>query len=423
MYLRGDMHRAQLLTLLFVAAGLPGCAVEQPDVASTAGISFEEFRAGATREPGTGAYIVDWDIALHGEDALRAYWGRLQRGALSIYAINGQDIKWDSATKKNLTFCVGSSFGANKQLIITALQGATLNGWEKLADVKFVHVPAQDASCNANNPNVLFDVNLAPPGVDYLARAFFPNSPRIERNVLVAADALNAQANGVTLTNILTHELGHVLGFRHEHIRAPGDPCPEDDQFRAVTAYDKVSTMHYPQCGSPGNTLALSQLDRAGVAMIYGAPVQNMPPMASATAPINGATVPPTFRVSAAVVDTDLVRAELLIDGTIYQTIATGPFDFQITNLAVGAHRLEVRGTDSANQSSSSTINVTVSTTAGSGTGGGNGMGNGDGTGGGDGPGGGGDDDVVTGGCSTGGGGAGLALGLGLLGLVRRRRR
>ena len=405
------MHRPALCASFLAVAGLIGCAVDRPDESSTAGISFEQLKASASREPGTGAYIVDWDIALHGDDALFAYWSRYQQGALTIYSIAGQDIKWDATTKKNLTYCIGAGFGANKQLIVDAMKGATVNGWEKLADVKFVHVPAQDATCTAANTNVVFDINLAPANVDYLARAFFPNDLRANRNVLVAAAAYNTT---ITLTNILTHELGHTLGFRHEHIRAPGDPCPEDTQFRPITAYDAVSTMHYPQCGSPNNTLALSQLDRSGVALVYGAPVVNMPPMTNATAPANGATVASSFQVSAAVVDTDLVRADLLIDGTLYRSLTVGPFDFQVTNLAVGSHHLEIRATDGANQTSTSSLDVTVKAGNGNGTGNGNGGGDGDGDDG---------SSDVTGGCNAGGGGAGLLFGLGLLGLVTRRRR
>jgi hypothetical protein len=416
------MNKAGLLASTFAAAALYGC-VDQPDEASTAGISFEEYKATALREPGTGGYVVDWDIVLPDEAALYDYWKQYQQGGLTIYAINGADIKWTPAQVKNLRYCIGNSFGANKQLIVAAMQGATVQGWEKLANIKFIYDATQDATCTAANNNVVFDVNLAPAGSQYLARAFFPNDTRANRNVLVEAASFNPnQTGGISLTNILIHELGHTLGFRHEHIRRPNQVanCIEDDpnnlQYRGLTAYDQVSTMHYPQCGSPGNTLALSALDRTGAVAVYGPPVVNTSPMTSITSPASGATVQSTFMVTAAVDDTDLVRAELYIDGSLSQTKTAGPFTFEVTGLSVGQHQLEIRGTDAANQTAVSSITVTVAS-----GGGGDGTGGGTGTGGGDGKGDGSEVDV-TGGCST-GGGAGLLLGLGLLGLVRRRRR
>ena len=64
------------------------------------------------------------------------------------------------------------------------MKTASDTGWEKLADANFVYVPAQDANCTAANTAVLFDVNPVNANGQYLMRAFFPDSPRNERNVL-----------------------------------------------------------------------------------------------------------------------------------------------------------------------------------------------------------------------------------------------
>src|SRR5678815_2857671 len=59
---------------------------------------------------------------------------------------------------------------------------------------------------------------------------------------------------GVTWAGVARHELGHILGFRHEHPWAPGAPCSEQQTYtapnvdltgRRLTAYDQVSVMHY----------------------------------------------------------------------------------------------------------------------------------------------------------------------------------
>jgi MYXO-CTERM domain-containing protein len=410
----------KLLAACVSAAALTGC-VDQPHLGSTAGMSFEEFKAKTYREPGSGLYILDWDRPVSGDEDLYKIWEATQQGALAVMTEAGADVKWSATQRKNLTYCVSNAFGANKQTVVNAMQTASAGGWEKFADVKFVYVAAQDANCTSANANVVFDVNPVNANGQYLMRAFFPNSPRVERNVLIDNSAFQPGGTGnVPFANIVAHELGHTLGFRHEHIRpeANAGQCLEDNAFRGLTTYDSASVMHYPQCNGTSTNLAFTTRDQQGVAMLYGAPLVNMPPMAQVTFPQNGATVPPSFKVEASVVDTDLVKAELYIDSALSSTITASPFSFQVSNLSLGAHVLEIKATDAAGQVVTQTINVTVANNGGGGSGSGSGSGEGGG-----GEGGGVNDGDVYGGCST-GSGAGLAFALvGLVGLLRRRRR
>jgi uncharacterized protein (TIGR03382 family) len=378
-----------------------GCAVDPPELGSTAGITFEEFKARTSTEPGTGNYVVDYDHILHGDDELLEFYYRFQQGALAIYSEGGVDVKWDATQRKNLTYCVSDAFGADKAAVVAALQFATEQGWELFADVNYTYLPAQDANCNASNIAVLFDVSPIT-GAPYTARAFFPNSPRHERNVLIDSTAFDLPPGSPPLQNILAHELGHTLGFRHEHIRpeAGATQCSEDDAYRGITTYDSASVMHYPQCNGTSTTMAFTTRDQQGVAMIYGPPIANAAPMAQLVSPANGATVGRSFTVEASVVDTDLTRAELYVDGALKQSLTAAPFTFQVSGVAVGQHTLEIRGTDSGGQTGTQTIAITVAP----------GIGSGDPA------------EPITGGCSTSGSGAGLGLGLGLLALVRRRK-
>lgn len=264
---------------LFLLAALAAC-VEQPDLATTAGMTWEEYLAAVPREPATGGYVIDWDIVVHTEDEVFAAWAGEQSNALIIAEEGGADIRWTDGQKRNITYCVSDLFGARKPQVLAAIRAATTNGWETAADIKFVYKADQDANCNANNASVVFDVSPIE-GAPYLARAFFPNMTRLERNVLIDNSSFDPlAANGLSLGNILTHEIGHVLGFRHEHIARPGGAlagCAEPADYRAIGPYDVSSTMHYPQCGSPGNTLALSAQDKQNAAAIYGAPVTDTP--------------------------------------------------------------------------------------------------------------------------------------------------
>lgn len=66
------------------------------------------------------------------------------------------------------------------------------------------------------------------------------------------------------------HELGHTLGFRHEHTRPEAGTCFEDNNWRPLTPYDSASIMHYPQCNGTSDDLSFTASDAAGVRALYG---------------------------------------------------------------------------------------------------------------------------------------------------------
>ena len=244
--------------------------------------TFEEFERSVYREPWQGGkYIVDGDTPIADKKQLQEFFemrvktqtGRL--GPVVQLVVNqegGQDTVWNSTQKKQLTYCVSTSFG-NRHTKMVAEMMAAGGAWEQISDVKYVHVASQDATCEASKPNVLFDVRPVNVNGDYLARAFFPNEPRAGRNVLVDESSFQLDPNGkLTLVGILRHELGHTLGFRHEHTRPESGACFEDSSWRPLTDYDKFSVMHYPQCNGGGDwTLTLTDMDKRGAACLYGA--------------------------------------------------------------------------------------------------------------------------------------------------------
>jgi serine protease len=232
--------------------------------------SFDEFEAATYREPWErGVYIINGDTPIVDRKALREAYESLYGGqALIVHRAAGLDARWNETVKKNLTYCVSDAFGARKPEVIAAMRAATDQGWETFADVDFIHVTAEDAACDATNPRVLFDVRPVS-NQPYLARAFFPNYPRDARNVLIDATAFDTSW---TLANILGHEAGHVLGFRHEHTRPEAGVCFEDDNWRPLTEYDSASVMHYPHCNGTASDLAFTATDAAGAAALYGPP-------------------------------------------------------------------------------------------------------------------------------------------------------
>ncbi len=243
-------------------------------------LSYEEFKAQAAVETfngtPTGLYIVDGHTPVDGDERMIKLYDEYvkaytQAFGLSIVDnINGVDIVWDATRKLQLTYCISNSFGVRKPLVVQAMAFAA-QAWESSANVKFIYMPEQDAACSAGNPNVLFDVEWTS-GQGYLARSFFPDSARSGRNVMINETSFNIYYP-LSMTGILRHELGHVLGLRHEHTRPEAGACFENNQWRALTVYDSASVMQYPQCSGTGDyTFTLTALDRAGIAQLYGAP-------------------------------------------------------------------------------------------------------------------------------------------------------
>lgn len=254
------------------------------------GKTFEEFEASVFKEPGEhGKYIVSGDLAIADRKQLMEFFDKLQQeddetahGKLTVAALaaaaattGGVDI-WTSARRKQLSYCVSDGFGARKPAVLTDMQAAA-QAWEAAADIDFIHVAAQDAACDANNPNVEFDVRPIDVDGQYLARAFFPSDGRSDRNVLIDNSSFELDpADTLQLVGILRHELGHALGLRHEHTRPEAGTCFEDNDFTPITDYDRFSVMHYPQCNGGGDwSLTLTGLDKAGSACLYGKGTDN----------------------------------------------------------------------------------------------------------------------------------------------------
>ncbi len=278
--------RAPIAAALLLAS-LIGCAPESGDHAgpwaTDPSPTFEEFAATAYVEPETGLYIVDGDVPLVGVEGLRAYYdarfgtsGAEHDGhigtvhhALSVHTVNGADDVWGPGLVE-LTYCVHRAFGQRHRAMVEAMRAATAD-WDHRGRVSFRYVPEEDPYCDPSNDRVVFNVQPTS-GQPYYARAFLPSTPRVYRNILVDEQAWHAPP--YTMTGFMRHELGHVLGFRHEHARRADLPyhcAPEPNDHRPLTAYDPASVMHYPWChGAASGDFTLTLSDREGMVSVYG---------------------------------------------------------------------------------------------------------------------------------------------------------
>ena len=183
-----------------------------------------------------------------------------KQGLLGIER-DGKTLRWRPGT--TLTYTVWRpSFGSDEEYraVVSGMASATAD-WQSICGVTFEHVLAKDVDEGLQLGEVSFPVLRQQGGGTTIAMAFFPDSPLNERVVWAFG--------------VMRHELGHALGFRHEHIRpeAPDFFRPESTaHIVELTEYDPKSVMHYlgPGVGDP--KLQFTEHDKTGSRVVYGGP-------------------------------------------------------------------------------------------------------------------------------------------------------
>jgi hypothetical protein len=260
--------------------------------AEAAGSStFETLRERSQRVnvDGTEFFLVEGDLLLN-EDELQTYAFQrdklqqtreaarqagllpvIETGLLGVL-VGDKLIRWRPGLE--LTYCVLRNTFLNEeryQMVRENMAKAT-EDWQNVCGILFRHVADLDQSPGTNNPGVLFTVREFDSGGLFIAAAFFPGDPSDRRRMLIDRNQyFDNSPGGFDKVGVLRHELGHVLGFRHEHIRSEAPPtCPNEDPGFDLTQYDPKSVMHY-LCGAAGTPqLALTELDRTGSQRLYG---------------------------------------------------------------------------------------------------------------------------------------------------------
>ena len=101
-----------------------------------------------------------------------------------------------------------------------------------------------------------------------IARAFFPSTAPDGRSVVVFPGYF-AAGMGFDPVGVLRHEIGHVLGYRHEHIRNIPGCFTEGTDWKPLTPYTPNSVMHY-FCGGAGSMdLSIREADKRGHRCLY----------------------------------------------------------------------------------------------------------------------------------------------------------
>lgn len=186
------------------------------------------------------------------EDLSFAIWNEQERGTLS-YAVDAE------------------SFGDAYPAVSTAFAAAARD-WEHLcADcgIRFIHRSELDASVSdehLSTRDVGFIIRrVSRPG--FVAVAFYPHWP-VAARVLEVSDPFFTI--GWDPVGIFRHEIGHILGYRHEHVR--GAACERTaHDWKAIGEYDPDSVMQAPCGRSVPRRFEFSEKDRAAHRTVYRA--------------------------------------------------------------------------------------------------------------------------------------------------------
>lgn len=153
----------------------------------------------------------------------------------------GQIVRW--VPDVTLTYCVlRQTFPSDAQyrLVVENMQQATRD-WMNTCGVVFEYMPDLDNSGSTRHNGVMFPVRFIDARGSFIAAAFFPTDPKSRWRVLIDPSYFHTDFDKV---GVLRHELGHTLGFRHEHIRS-GAPavCPDESRADTIdlTKYDPKS--------------------------------------------------------------------------------------------------------------------------------------------------------------------------------------
>ena len=279
--------------LVFMCAAGPACSDSSSE--NSAPSQIQEIYASAVAHPeekdridayirtlvespkGSRRYFVEGDIAMS-RDEIVVYLSSLSSpvnraehfpGELIVNQYGGADDYWQDRSKRALRYFFEESSFPDKSALefVRAHLAAAARDWENAcADcgVTFAELPR-----NAPRPGNFteFSVRYVSQDGGVIASSFFPSAQDKDRMLSIYTPYFHKLQ--FDPTGVLRHELGHILGYRHEHIVGIPGCATENNSWRMITPYTANSVMHY-FCGGGGSfDLSLRPTDVQGHQCLY----------------------------------------------------------------------------------------------------------------------------------------------------------
>eukprot|EP01113_Clastostelium_recurvatum_P015083 TRINITY_DN1832_c0_g1_i1.p1 TRINITY_DN1832_c0_g1~~TRINITY_DN1832_c0_g1_i1.p1 ORF type:complete len:241 (+),score=58.93 TRINITY_DN1832_c0_g1_i1:64-786(+) len=189
--------------------------------------------------------------------------------ALTIAKVGDQPTFWGLQIRNNLSWYNQSRYASNENI------RDACNGWDDICGVEFKEARRPDDAFILVR-DATDDEESDPHNAGVVASAFFPGESI--REIII----FKAYVGAFYAVSVLLHELGHVLGFRHEHIwvnlttekvKFVDDKSGKQWDAQQLTKYDPDSIMHYQKIKDDirlGKVTTLSPLDQMGAQLVYG---------------------------------------------------------------------------------------------------------------------------------------------------------
>lgn len=226
---------------------------------------------------GSGFYLVEGDILISRGEIANYLENRQPRGAseppteapvskeLIVNIVNGQYDYLKTEDDRSLKYAIDRGSFRSSQEADSALDNFQMGAQAWVDACKECGV---SFSLVEDSSDVDFVISYVDDVDGPIARAFFPSYPKDLWRVEVFPDFFSDNLS-FDQVGVMRHEIGHILGFRHEHIGNIPGCFAEGGTYQPITPYTPNSVMHY-MCGNGGSfDLALRETDVEGYRCLY----------------------------------------------------------------------------------------------------------------------------------------------------------